>query len=130
MPEQSAATYEATLKHFYDSDAMTLERPLFDLTLLGIGDDGHTASLFPGQPALLETRKWAVAVIGAKAEPRITLTYPTLDSSRDVAFWQPETGNATWSRAREVEIARCLPPEFARLGVCTGLPIAPPRLQG
>jgi 6-phosphogluconolactonase len=86
MPEQSAATYEATLKHFYGSDVMTSERPLFDVTLLGIGDDGHTASLFPGQPALLETRKWAVAVIGAKAEPRITLTYPVLDSSRDVAF--------------------------------------------
>jgi 6-phosphogluconolactonase len=86
VPEQSAAMYEATLKHFYGSDAMTSERPLFDVTLLGIGNDGHTASLFPGQPALLETSKWAVAVIGAKAEPRITLTYPALDSSRDVAF--------------------------------------------
>ncbi len=85
-PEQSAATYETTLKQFYGSDAMASERPLFDVTLLGIGDDGHTASLFPGQPALQETRKWAVAVIGAKAEPRITLTYPALDSSRDVAF--------------------------------------------
>jgi 6-phosphogluconolactonase len=42
--------------------------------------------LFPGQPALQETRRWAVAVIGAKAEARITLTYPVLDSSRDVAF--------------------------------------------
>jgi 6-phosphogluconolactonase len=42
--------------------------------------------LFPGQPALQETRRWVVAVIGAKAEPRITLTYPALDSSRDVAF--------------------------------------------
>ena len=57
-----------------------------ELTLLGIGVDGHTASLFPGQPALQETRRWVVAVIGAKAEPRITLTYPALDSSRDVAF--------------------------------------------
>ncbi|MGC1693644.1 MAG: 6-phosphogluconolactonase [Pseudolabrys sp.] len=85
-PEQSAATYETTLKQFYGSDAMASERPLFDVTLLGIGDDGHTASLFPGQPALQEIRKWAVAVIGAKAEPRITLTYPALDSSRDVAF--------------------------------------------
>jgi 6-phosphogluconolactonase len=85
-PEQSAATYETTLKQFYSSDVMVSERALFDVTLLGIGDDGHTASLFPGQPALQETRRWAVAVIGVKAEPRITLTYPALDSSRDVAF--------------------------------------------
>jgi 6-phosphogluconolactonase len=43
-------------------------------------------SLFPGQPTLQETSRWAVAVIGAKAEARITLTYPVLDSSREVAF--------------------------------------------
>jgi len=85
-PEQSAATYETTLKRFYDADKLAPDRPLFDVTLLGIGDDGHTASLFPGQAALRETQRWAVAVIGAKSEPRITLTYPALDSSRDVAF--------------------------------------------
>ena len=85
-PEQSAAAYETTLKRFYGADKLAPDRPLFDVTLLGIGDDGHTASLFPGQPALRETQRWAVAVIGAKSEPRITLTYPALDSSRDVAF--------------------------------------------
>jgi 6-phosphogluconolactonase len=85
-PEQSAAAYEATLKRFYGADVLAPARPLFDVTLLGIGDDGHTASLIPGQPALLERRRWAVAVIGARSEARITLTYPALDSSRDVAF--------------------------------------------
>jgi 6-phosphogluconolactonase len=85
-PEQAAAAYDTTLKRFYGADMLSPERPLFDVTLLGIGEDGHTASLFPGQPALQEERKWAVAVIGAKSEPRITLTYPALDSSRDVAF--------------------------------------------
>jgi 6-phosphogluconolactonase len=85
-PEQAAAAYDTTLKRFYGADMLSPERPLFDVTLLGIGKDGHTASLFPGQPALREKRKWAVAVIGAKSEPRITLTYPALDSSRDVAF--------------------------------------------
>jgi 6-phosphogluconolactonase len=54
--------------------------------LLGIGEDGHTASLFPGQPALKERRRWALAVIGANREPRITLTYPALESSRHIAF--------------------------------------------
>jgi 6-phosphogluconolactonase len=85
-PEQAAAAYEATLKRFYGADTLASGRPLFDVTLLGIGEDGHTASLFPGQPELHETRRWVVAVIGAMPEPRISLTFPVLDSSRDVAF--------------------------------------------
>jgi 6-phosphogluconolactonase len=85
-PEHAAAAYEATLKLFYDADALAPDRPLFDVTLLGIGEEGHTASLFPGNLALRETQRWVVAVIGAMPEPRITPTYPALDSSRDVAF--------------------------------------------
>jgi 6-phosphogluconolactonase len=85
-PEQAAVGYETTLKQFYGADTLAPDRPLFDVTLLGIGENGHTASLFPGQPALRETRRWAVAALGAKSEPRITLTYPALNSSRDVAF--------------------------------------------
>jgi len=85
-PGEAAAAYETTLKRFYGADVLAPERPLFDVMLLGIGDDGHTASLFPGQPALEENRRWVVAVIGAKSAARITLTFPALDSSRDVAF--------------------------------------------
>jgi 6-phosphogluconolactonase len=85
-PEQAAAAYETKLKRFYGSDTLASGRPLFDVNLLGIGEDGHTASLFPGQPALRETQRWVVAVIGAMPQPRITLTYPAIDSSRDVAF--------------------------------------------
>jgi 6-phosphogluconolactonase len=85
-PEKAAAAYEATLKRFYGAEKLASGRPLFDVTLLGIGKDGHTASLLPGQPALQETQRWVVAVFGAIAQPRITLTYPALDSSRDVAF--------------------------------------------
>jgi 6-phosphogluconolactonase len=85
-PEQAAAAYEKTLKDFYGADTLAPARPLFDVTLLGIGEDGHTASLFPGHPALEEQDHWVLAVIGAKSEARITLTYPVLDSSRDAAF--------------------------------------------
>jgi 6-phosphogluconolactonase len=85
-PEKAAAAYEATLKRFYGADTLASDRPLFDVTLLGIGEAGHTASLLPGQSALQETQRWVVAVIGVMPQPRITLTYPALDSSRDVAF--------------------------------------------
>ena len=85
-PEQAAAAYEKALKAFYGGDELDPERPLFDVTLLGIGEDGHTASLFPGHAALDERRRWVVPVIDVKTEARITLTYPVLNSSRDVAF--------------------------------------------
>ena len=51
-----------------------------------IGEDGHTASLFPGHAALDETQRWVVAVRGAKPRARVTLTYPALQSSRQTAF--------------------------------------------
>jgi 6-phosphogluconolactonase len=85
-PEEDAAAYEATLKKFYGADLLAPSRPLFGVTLLGIGEDEHTASLFPGPPALKETRPWVVAVDSKKYGRRITLTYPVLDSSRNVAF--------------------------------------------
>ena len=56
------------------------------MNLLGLGPDGHTASLFPGNAVLAERDKWVAAVVGAKPEARITLTYPALESSRHAAF--------------------------------------------
>jgi 6-phosphogluconolactonase len=85
-PEQAAVEYETTLKRFYGAESLSPDRPLLDLNLLGIGENGHTASLFPGQPALRETKRWALAVTGEAPKQRITLTYPVLNSSRDAVF--------------------------------------------
>jgi 6-phosphogluconolactonase len=85
-PETAAADYEETLQSFYGSKTLDLERPLFDVTMLGLGEDGHIASLFPGTKALVERGAWAAAIIGAKPEPRISLTYPALESSGLILF--------------------------------------------
>jgi 6-phosphogluconolactonase len=85
-PEDAALSYERMLKAFYGAATLSPNRPLFDVTFLGLGPDGHTASLFPDTAVLRERSRWVSAVIGAKAEPRITLTYPALESSRAIAF--------------------------------------------
>jgi 6-phosphogluconolactonase len=78
--------YERVLKSFYGSESLDPDRPLFDVQVLGLGPDGHTASLIPGTSALDERDRWVAEVIGARPEPRITLTYPALESSRHTAF--------------------------------------------
>jgi 6-phosphogluconolactonase len=85
-PEEAARRYEEVLKSYYGSASLDPARPLFDVQLLGLGPDGHTASLIPGTSALAERERWTAEVIGARPEPRITLTYPALESSRHVAF--------------------------------------------
>jgi 6-phosphogluconolactonase len=85
-PDKAAAAYEHELKSFYGAEHLDPARPLFDVTLLGPGPDGHTASLFPNTAVLAERDHWVAAVVGAKSEARITLTYPVLESSRSAAF--------------------------------------------
>jgi 6-phosphogluconolactonase len=88
-PDDSAARYERTLRSFYGAERLDDARPLFDLALMGIGPDGHTASLFPGYPAVEETQRWVVGVPNANVEPfvpRVTLTLPVLASCREMLF--------------------------------------------
>lgn len=84
-PADAARRYEETLQRAYGADSLG-EPPLFDLVLLGLGEDGHTASLFPADPVLQEREHWVAPAAMQSPEPRITLTYPALESSRAVLF--------------------------------------------
>jgi 6-phosphogluconolactonase len=88
-PDESAARYERELKSFHGADRLDPARPLFDVVLMGAGPDGHTASLFPGYPAVEETTRWVVGVPKANVEPfvaRVSLTLPALASCREMLF--------------------------------------------
>ncbi|HMF20794.1 MAG TPA: 6-phosphogluconolactonase [Pseudolabrys sp.] len=85
-PQQAAADYQALLQRYYGNQQPDMDRPIFDVTLLGVGEDGHTASLFPDSLSLQEKRQWVLAVVDEARETRITLTYPVLNSSRNLAF--------------------------------------------
>ncbi len=88
-PDEAAARYEHELKAFNGVDRLDPTWPLFDLVLMGVGPDGHTASLFPDYPALEETERWVVGVPQAHVEPfvpRVTLTLPALASCKEMLF--------------------------------------------
>lgn len=84
-PEESALLYQQKLIKFFQRKED--EFPLFDLIFLGIGTDGHTASLFPGQSALNEMKRWVVAVKGGNPDVnRLTLTFPVINRGKQIVF--------------------------------------------
>ena len=103
----AASLYEETLREFFKSE--TVEFPVFDLILLGLGADGHTASLFPESAALNESLRFFTENYVEKfAAYRLTLTFPVINHARNVLFLV--------AGADKAEIVReVLKPEFAEI---------------
>jgi 6-phosphogluconolactonase len=81
-PDAAARDYEATLRTYFSGAP-----PAFDLVLLGLGPEGHTASLFPGSPALAESARWVLpATVPADPPSRLTLTFPVLNQAAKAFF--------------------------------------------
>lgn len=99
-PEEAAADYERTLRSFFARHPEE-PTPCFDLILLGMGEDGHTASLFPGTAALNEQTRWVVAHYVDKLRAwRVTLTPVVINAAAHVTFIVSGAGKA--ERLREV----------------------------
>jgi 6-phosphogluconolactonase len=97
-PDEAASQYENLLKRFFGEGSSF---PRFDLILLGMGDDGHTASLFPGTNALLEENRWVIEnYVPAKQMWRITLTRPVINAAANVSFLV--TGGSKAGRLKQV----------------------------
>ena len=92
-PVEAAEAYEAELRSHFG--LKTGEFPRFDLVMLGLGEDGHTASLFPGNPSSHETERLASPVVlDAARHNRITLTLPVINNSRCIIFLVLGAGKA------------------------------------
>ncbi len=94
-PAAAARDYQASLQAYYGAESLDMTRPLFDVVLLGLGENGHTASLFPGTASLDETLAWVAPVTENVPQPRLTLTYPAIACSQFVAFLVAGAGKAS-----------------------------------
>ncbi len=86
-PQRAAREYDALLRDFFSLKGNPTDQQTFDLIYLGMGDDGHTASLFPHTEALQEHDRWVTANYVPKLEDwRLTLTTPTINQAAEVVF--------------------------------------------
>ncbi len=114
---EGARVYEASIRELFVSSGLPLEGgfPVFDLILLGLGEDGHTASLFPDNPeAIGELERWVIAVDAPNGKPpgkRLTLSLPVINHARCVLF----IASGRQKRVLAEKISR---------GACEGLPAA------
>jgi 6-phosphogluconolactonase len=92
-PEAAAARYESLIRNSFRLEGA--ETPTFDLILLGMGDDGHTASLFPHTEAINNLTSLVTANhVPQKDTWRVTLTWPVINQGREVAFLIEGVGKA------------------------------------
>ena len=114
-PQASALKYEKDLNSFFRSS------PGFDLMLLGIGDDGHTASLFPGMPSLKEKKHLAIAVppSGTIMSERITMTFPIINNAENIIFMAAGDDKAPVIREVVEKEKSRLPAAMVRPGKCS-----------
>lgn len=93
LPEEGVALYQTELENFFRD--FGVNDPVFDLIILGIGKDGHIASLFPGQPIIEDTNRWVLSV--REGQPnilRLTLNYHVLNSAKHILFLVSGSGKA------------------------------------
>jgi len=105
--EQAASVYEIKMGKFFGRGAL----PRFDLSLMGMGDDGHTASLFPGMPQVNELDKWVVGYfVDKERKERVSLTFPVLNASRILMVMME--GQKKADRLKDVLEGRSDPPRY------------------
>jgi len=107
-PEDGARQYEQELREFFASDKSGF--PVFDWIFLGVGQDGHMASLFPGHDSLDEREQWVVVAKGGSPHvSRLTMTLPVLNSAREIVFLVAGKGKAAVMQAIFAESGTLLP---------------------
>jgi 6-phosphogluconolactonase len=118
-PKAAARAYAGVLREHLAREGDGERPPRFDLLLLGLGPDGHIASLFPGSPLLQETAEWVGAAYVKKLKAwRVSLTYPVLDAARHTLFLVAGPAKAAavqaalgghWSGAEPLPVERLRP---------------------
>ena len=107
-PRSAASEYEKNIQSHFCLERGEL--PVFNLVVLGVGADGHTASLFPGRPSLSEKKRLALAEVSPGiAPPRVSLTLPVLNNAACVLFLVSGPGKAAVLRKVIAEKDRDLP---------------------